>query len=515
MSIFNRHRVCNLAKTITFFALISFLSGCTPQVINENNDYIRLNNVFVRTRIVPSNFDEGFAGQTYLSVKTPHEEHEYEIDDEFTTTYAFLLQTHEIELTGYDGVPDENEKMVSITTNHPIRAKDIHLFQFFSERPTTFGILYGSAGASSGSGQIMLLVDTETGHCHEILIDNMHTPLWLDNETPPSYATTRGVHLWGPAVAVGYAPRISGVYVFKENSYQRDLEKEQALCKVKFLETNISPEDIKHMDAMYRPTHKIAVRFLDYAYYGYKSGNQKAVDAMLSQVSEDLRQEVLNIVRHAVNAPAVDDVPDAIYNDLKAGRFADVLPVLIKLHDAGNTQATTLLGKMYGNGDGVKKSRDKARDYFRQASSNGNHEATFSLAISYRSEDLATYARYCEIAASNGHLIAAQQIGLAYYKGDGVKQDDIQAYKWLFSIQIRTPVAVETWTEPLAELNRRMTGEDVELGMVAAWNLVYVDLKAGWFQNVFDRDNPSFKGRITPGNYTIEDGGRLVIKKRR
>ncbi len=172
--------------------------------------------------------------------------------------------------------------------------------------------------------------------------------------------------------------------------------------------------------------------------------------------------------------------------------------------------ASEILGIMHLNGDWVERDVPTAREYLRAAIESGSVRAIFILGETYFEEDKALYARYQEKAAQRGHLIAAQQIGRACFYGEGVPQNDLLAYRWLFSIQIRTPVAVETWTEPLAELNERMDEESIEEARLMAWNHVYIDLKVGFFQEEFEEDNAGMEGPIKKGEYVIEDG-RLIM----
>ncbi|MCX7591149.1 MAG: sel1 repeat family protein [Kiritimatiellae bacterium] len=195
---------------------------------------------------------------------------------------------------------------------------------------------------------------------------------------------------------------------------------------------------------------------------------------------------------------------------MHAKRYAKARRRLLRLYKTGNSESARLIGCMYINGDGFPQDKEKGREYLREAAVKGDVEAGFLLGLTYRGVDDAEYARWQEWAAERGHLIAAQQIGLAYFKGCGVEKNDILAYRWLFSIQLRTPLAVETWTKPLDILEARMSPDDKETGRIMAWNHVYLELKQGWFQEEFERDNPSIKGPIRKGYYKIVNG-RLII----
>ncbi len=208
----------------------------------------------------------------------------------------------------------------------------------------------------------------------------------------------------------------------------------------------------------------------------------------------------------SVTSPSVDIA--GCLELLQGGKAAEAYPVLVKLHAEGNSEASRLLGLMYFKGDGVEHDPDKAVTYIKAASNAGNAEASFILAdVQPTVED---HARVMLKAAEQGHLIAAQQAGLYYLEGHGIKQDKVQAYRWLFSIQLRTPVAVETFTKPLAQLEAELNDSDKERARVEAWNFVYVDTRSGWNQAEFNAANSNFTGRITVDNYKVVDGQLIV-----
>jgi hypothetical protein len=161
---------------------------------------------------------------------------------------------------------------------------------------------------------------------------------------------------------------------------------------------------------------------------------------------------------------------DTIIGKFQSGEFSGAVEMLLPLHESGNTEATRLLGCLYLNGDGVEKSLGKGREYLKTAADAGNVKGMFQLGISYRHREPKKYFKYMKLAADEGHLIATQQVGLAYFYGDeGVAQNDILAYKWLFCMKLRDCIGAESWMDPLAELDERMNDEDIEKSRVMAW----------------------------------------------
>jgi hypothetical protein len=209
-----------------------------------------------------------------------------------------------------------------------------------------------------------------------------------------------------------------------------------------------------------------------------------------------------------------DATLDTIIGKLQSGEFSDALEMLLPLHESGNTEATRLLGCLHLNGDGVEKSLDKGREYLKMAADAGNVEAMFQLGISYRGAEPEKYFKYMKMAADEGHLIATQQVGLAYFYGDeGVAQNDILAYKWLFCMKLRDCFGAESWMDPLVELDERMNDEDMEKARVMAWNYVYIEKRNGFYQDEFDKNNPGVTEPFTVDEYKIENGQLIVTKK--
>jgi hypothetical protein len=241
---------------------------------------------------------------------------------------------------------------------------------------------------------------------------------------------------------------------------------------------------------------------------------------------EMLRQEVAIMEDEFIQAinwneilPEKDsDSPEFVLADviarLQAGEFSGAREMLLPLHEAGNADASRILGCLYLNGDGVEENLETGREYLKAAVDAGNVTAMFQLGISYRHREPEQYFRYMKMAADEGDRVATQQVGLAYFYGDeGVPQNDILAYKWLFCMQLRDYVGAESWMEPLEELSRRMSEEDMEKARVMAWNYVYIEKRNGFFQDEFDRYNPGVTEPFTVDEYKIVDGQLIVNRK--
>ncbi len=82
------------------------------------------------------------------------------------------------------------------------------------------------------------------------------------------------------------------------------------------------------------------------------------------------------------------------------GDYASALRILRPLAEQGIASAQSMLGVMYGNGDGVSRDFAEARRWFQKA-------------------------------ADQGHADAQDNLAAMYFKGDGLIQDYVQAHKWL------------------------------------------------------------------------------------
>lgn len=108
---------------------------------------------------------------------------------------------------------------------------------------------------------------------------------------------------------------------------------------------------------------------------------------------------------------------------------------LMMLSEQGHTNAMLSLGRMYRDGEGVKKDPSEAEKWFSKASSLGNEWAGVNLGDMYRSGDgvgrsgIAAVKSYMQ-AAGNGSVRAMIALGDMYKNGDGVACDYTNAMKW-------------------------------------------------------------------------------------
>jgi hypothetical protein len=259
------------------------LSGfCYAVDASEPGGYVEIGNVGIRVT------------EDEISIRTPAGVSNYDRGPGMMY-YEYLLTTYKPHITGMDGVVYTNSTLLAIP-DRPLKPNDFPMFSFFSKEPTTIGLLFGYGGASGGSSQQLALIDTESGTKVDINMSDMGDPLWREDTTvPPSYAETEAIIYMGAhVISLGYAPRISKAYSFRNGQYERDAALESRLFKKKFAAVKLTDEDMDELkeDDLTKIDRRSAVRFLDYVYYGTKSGNTNAVKALLKSASETVKNEV-------------------------------------------------------------------------------------------------------------------------------------------------------------------------------------------------------------------------------
>ena len=136
-----------------------------------------------------------------------------------------------------------------------------------------------------------------------------------------------------------------------------------------------------------------------------------------------------------------------------------------KAADKGDGEAQVFLGSAYSNGDGVKVDFNKAVKWYSKAAEAGISEGQYNLAYAHTFgaggvvKDEAKAVELYTIAANQGHVWAQSNLGFMYYNGDGVKADNVQAYKWWL-------LASEKGDKPakqvLGEIRPSMTGGEIK-----------------------------------------------------
>ena len=101
----------------------------------------------------------------------------------------------------------------------------------------------------------------------------------------------------------------------------------------------------------------------------------------------------------------------------------------------GFARAGFQIGKMYGNGTGVKKNIDREIKWYRKAAEKGDPSAMNNLGFSYHfgsgvNVDYQTALKWYKKAAQKGSAAAMNNIGVMYEQGLGVTKDYDKAIHW-------------------------------------------------------------------------------------
>ena len=122
------------------------------------------------------------------------------------------------------------------------------------------------------------------------------------------------------------------------------------------------------------------------------------------------------VVATALGPPAVAGSLDdgiAAYHEKEYAKAAELWQPLA---EKGDPAAQYLLGTLYMAGKGVKQNDATAFMWFQRAANQGNDVDA---------------AKWFQRAANQGMVFAQLNLGLLYAAGNGVPQDNVEAFKWL------------------------------------------------------------------------------------
>ena len=102
----------------------------------------------------------------------------------------------------------------------------------------------------------------------------------------------------------------------------------------------------------------------------------------------------------------------------------------------GDADAQFKLGYAYSHGEGVAYDEEQAVAWFRRAAEQGNAKAQYFTGVMYASTNLrwqsvTQAARWYRKAAEQGVEGAQYELGMMLTNGQGVEQNDCEAYVWL------------------------------------------------------------------------------------
>jgi len=211
-----------------------------------------------------------------------------------------------------DGFVQSDQNFQVLKNDQAFKASAFPRFAFFSNRPTTIGLLAGHAAANGGSVQKLLLADVETGAHVLIPLDEGGMPQWLDRTNhPPAFATRHRSN-----DTAGADLRVGQVFRFQSGQYRRDLVTEQRLLLAEFQKAQLTAAQRKELRTaeadILDDTFSDRGRPLDiFIYYGTRSGNIKAVDALLVTLPRELQSRAKERRAEIAKRSQRDDLAEA------------------------------------------------------------------------------------------------------------------------------------------------------------------------------------------------------------
>ena len=116
-------------------------------------------------------------------------------------------------------------------------------------------------------------------------------------------------------------------------------------------------------------------------------------------------------------------------------QWSKAMPACIKAAEQGDKVAQTMLGLMYGVGQGVAQDYVQAVRWYRLAAAQGEATAQFNLGLMYSKgqgvvQDSAQAVRWLTLAAGQGLAEAQTNLGWMHQEGRGVAKNHKEAVRW-------------------------------------------------------------------------------------
>lgn len=248
-----------------------------------------------------------------ITIKNPVTTLQYEYSLDNHMEYYFILPDPFSAFANDDGVilngviePTKTRKSL---LSRNLKYLTFPKFAFFSDKLTTIGFLFGMAGASGGSGQEMILMDTESDKHVVINISDAQAPYWIaKDQYPPVFAETDVKYLGDHCTGMGYAPRIGKVFTFQKGKYVHDRVLEKAMCLRKFEAIHFTKGELSALKTtnLCELDRDLGKKLLDYIHYGRKSGHVKNVSHLLKECHPSSADDALSMIKHGEDADALD-----------------------------------------------------------------------------------------------------------------------------------------------------------------------------------------------------------------
>ena len=144
-------------------------------------------------------------------------------------------------------------------------------------------------------------------------------------------------------------------------------------------------------------------------------------------------EEYLALAAQYGHGPSLSSYAMRLYN---SGKYDLAAPLLHKLADKGDVQATLAYGLLLFEGKGIVQDKAKGIDYLTKAADKGNHSAAYNL-------------------------------GRIYFEGDGVEKDSLKAFKYLKTAAPKDRTNRAPWL--LAQCYKDGIGTKQDYRLAALW----------------------------------------------
>ncbi len=148
-------------------------------------------------------------------------------------------------------------------------------------------------------------------------------------------------------------------------------------------------------------------------------------------VDEDFEQ-ALYWYQKALDNGLEDALFDVGVSYKKLGKYEKAFEYFMAGAKKDDPDCQRQVGTAYFEGRGVERDLSEAIFWIERAKENGDEDSDFNLGLCYQEiEEYEKAFQHFMLAAEDGDAAAQCEVGMAYYRGEGVEQDYDQAVLWL------------------------------------------------------------------------------------
>jgi TPR repeat protein len=198
---------------------------------------------------------------------------------------------------------------------------------------------------------------------------------------------------------------------------------------------------------------------------------------------------------------------DAAYEAFDQGKYLTALELAAKAAERGDPEANTLIGRIYGEGEGIAKNAALAAQWYARGAELGDAQAMFQLGMLLAegegvAKNRAAAAEMFEAAAVRRHPLANYNLALLFLAGDGKPENP---YRGFMHMRFAAESGVVVAQYDLGTLYATGTGVDANAFEAAKW--IGKAAAAGHAEAELDFGVLLFQGRGVPPDQ--QRGARL------